>query len=119
MTAVGVLMVGMLIWTGGIGSATPPAIKVMPGSQWSLTFNGGPCEVQSFSAKGTWTADKNEDAGTYAVRGKSLDEQWTSGDQVGLTFGATYVKADGAYQGTFRGFQSGTGKLTKGAKSRC
>ena len=115
----GIIMAATVGLSGGIASATQPASKIMPGSKWTVVFKGGGCEVQTFGSHGNWTADRYKDAGTYGVDGRTLDEQWTKGDDSGLSFDALYDKAKEDYKGQFGGISAGSGKLVKGAESSC
>ena len=115
----GIIMAATVAWAGGVASAAQPASKITAGSNWTIIFKGGGCEVQTFGSHGTWTADRYNDAGTYGVDGRTLDEQWTKGGDKGLSFDALYNKAKKDYKGQFGGIHAGSGKLVKGAESSC
>ncbi|MFZ0666233.1 MAG: hypothetical protein WAM97_10785 [Acidimicrobiales bacterium] len=112
--------------SAGVASASsgPQGVRVKPGSTWTMrNLEDGGCEVQTISAGGTWTADRNGDKGTYTASGKSLAETWTAGDDAGATVKTHWSKSHLEYQGSGSGGLGGGTKwkttLVKGAVPGC
>ncbi len=104
----------------GVASAAVPALKVKPGSQWTLEYHGvegtGGCEVDRMASNGTFTSDLYGDSGTWSGGGSTITMTWTAGDDSGVTFSGTFTKTPTKeYKGSFNtGF---TAALVKGVHS--
>ncbi|HXW35924.1 MAG TPA: hypothetical protein VEJ87_15220 [Acidimicrobiales bacterium] len=107
--------------TAGAAPATAVPKHVKPGSVWTLEVSGGYCEVQTFLVDHLFTANVNDDAGTYTGGGKKITETWTSGGFAGTTDSGTYLKSAGYYlvELFLDGSEVNTGALVPGAVSRC
>jgi hypothetical protein len=91
--------------------------KIEPGSQWTLRDSDGPCEVQTFSSRGTFTSDQFADKGTYTNKKNKVSEVWTAGTYSGNSWSGTYSSTDQGYDGT--GSVPGFLTLTPGASAGC
>jgi len=92
------------------------ALHVRPGGVWTGEANTAGCEVQTFAANHTWSADQFGDSGTYKGGGKKITVTETAGDDSPSAFSGTYSKAKQEYIGSFSGKGAGlTGQLVKGA----
>lgn len=80
----------------GAASATAPALKVKPGSEWTLEDHGiehtGGCEVDTMASNGTFTSDLFGDSGTWSGGGSTITMTWTTGEDNGATFNGTFTK---------------------------
>jgi hypothetical protein len=96
----------------GVASAASPALKVKPGSQWTLEFHGvegtGGCEVDTMASNGTFTSDLFGDSGTWSGGGKTLHMTWTTGSDNGVIFNGTFTTTPRRqYKGSFNSGFSG------------
>jgi hypothetical protein len=84
---------------------------------WTIAVEGGSCEVQTFASGHTWTSDRFGDAGTYTGGFHGLTEHFTTGNDVGAVFKATWSKARHDYKGTYMDASARTfpATLIKGA----
>jgi hypothetical protein len=82
--------------SGGVASATAPALKVQPGSRWTLEDHGiehtGGCEIDTMRANGTFTSDLFGDSGTWSGGGRTITMTWTAGSDSGVTFSGTFTR---------------------------
>jgi hypothetical protein len=80
----------------GVASAAAPALKVKPGSQWTLEDHGiegtGGCEVDTMASNGTFTSDLFGDSGTWSGGGATITVTWTAGSDNGVVFTGTFTK---------------------------
>jgi hypothetical protein len=112
-----------LLFAGVANAAPAPHSKIKPAGVWTqrnLTNRG--CEVQTFSANGTWTADKLGDSGTWTKNGKAIAETWTAGSDRGQSLKAHWNKATSEFKGRGTGGISGgiwDTILTSGAATGC
>jgi streptogramin lyase len=90
---------------------------VKAGSEWTITSSLGPCEVQTFSSGGNWTADLYGDQGTFVGGGTTISEDFTAGQHAGLTWSGQYSKPPGSYQGPSS--FAGTITMSPGATAGC
>jgi YVTN family beta-propeller protein len=70
----------------------PKLEHITPGSSWTMDVEGC-CEVQTFQAAGTWTADDNGDSGTWTGGGKTLYVEFTAGEDNGDYLDTRYFAA--------------------------
>jgi hypothetical protein len=139
MSAVAIVALATFTMTGAAGASTAHATgllsgqsrhqvlavpgmtiagKVKVGQMWTLTVVN--CEVQTFAAGHTWTADLGSDAGTYKGGGKKITEAFTAGIDEGGTFKGKFAKSVGGYSGTYTFDGSNySATLVKGATSGC
>ncbi len=120
--AAGGLAIAAALGLVGAGSASAaPALKIKNGAEWTIEVNNAECEVQTFSSNGTWTSDRNGDAGTWSGGGETIHIKWITGLEDGLTFKGTYTKTPTKeYSGKFGGMAHGagvTGQEVKGVVS--
>ncbi len=97
MTLAGLAMAaGFGLAGAGAASAAAPALKVKPGSQWTLEDHGiegtGGCEVDTMASNGTFTSDLFGDSGTWSGGGATITVTWTAGDDNGVVFTGTFTK---------------------------
>jgi len=124
-----VLTAGLMAVTGlglvggvpaGASTRTSPAAQhVKVGSRWTLGLTGD-CEVQTFAAGGTWTADRFGDGDWYSGGAATIKEGWTTGQDAPALFKGTYSSAVAGYTGKF-GAVGGSIKaeLVKGVVGGC
>ncbi len=105
----------------GIAIGNVPMVEhVTPGGSWTLQVESGFCEVQTFHMGGTWTADNYGDTGTWTGGGKTLDENFTGGEDAGGCIATTYSKTSKDYSGIgFFQEMSFPVTVTKGAVAGC
>lgn len=107
MVATGIAMATSFGLTGaGMASAAAPALKIKPGSQWTLEDHGiehtGGCEVDTMASNGTFISDLFGDSGTWSGGGTTLTMTWTAGSDNGVVFTGTFTKTPrNEYEGTF------------------
>ena len=91
----------------GAASAAAPALKVKPGSHWTLEDHGiegtGGCEVDTMASNGTFTSDLFGDSGTWSGGGSTITVTWTAGSDNGVVFTGTFVRTPTTkeYKGSF------------------
>ncbi len=90
----------------GAASAAAPALKVKPGSHWTLEYHGvegtGGCEVDTMASNGTFTSDLFGDSGTWSGGGATITVTWTAGQDNTLVFTGTFTKTPRReYKGSF------------------
>ena len=95
-----------------MASAAAPALKIKPGSEWTLEDHGiehtGGCEVDTMASNGTFISDLFGDSGTWSGGGTMLTMTWTAGSDDGVVFTGTFVKTPrNEYKGTFSTGDSG------------
>ena len=97
MTLAGLAMAaGFGLAGAGAASAAAPALKVKPGSHWTLEYHGvegtGGCEVDTMASNGTFTSDLFGDSGTWSGGGATITVTWTAGDDNGVVFTGRFTK---------------------------
>lgn len=121
--AAGILIATSLgLAQAGTASAATPALHVKDGSKWTMGFENGGCEIQTFSSHGSFTfvSDLFGDHGTWSAAGDSLTMKWTGGSEAGWKFKGTYNVSTKAYFGNLGGTAKGlqlTAILDKGAST--
>ncbi len=119
-TTAGLAILASLGLTGaGTASAAIPALNIKPGSTWLAEPKPGGCELEIFSASGTF-ASESKDAGKWSGGGATISMKWTRGANKGLAFDGTFaqtVHGDPEYQGRFsiEGYVF-KGELVKGTR---
>jgi hypothetical protein len=109
------LMASVGLTGAGTASAASPALKVKPGTIWTIEFNhGGPCEIDTFNADQTFTSNRFNDTGTWNLDRKTITMVWTGGFDTGLNFNGTLDKPLFEYSGKFTGLGKDTGQLVRG-----
>jgi hypothetical protein len=107
----------------GVASAVTPALHVTGGSIWTTEITGAGCQLDLFKSNGHFHSPEiefNGDAGTWSGGGSTIKMVWTKGEDTGLTFKGTYVKAYQEYTGNYtNGSQAYTGYLVAGAVLGC
>jgi hypothetical protein len=118
MTAAGLAMaagVG-LIGADAASAATPAVLHVTAGSKWTAELNGvgvSFCEVDTFAANHTFTADVQNDRGTWSGGGRTITMKWTHGSLQGSVFMGTWARTAKAYEDV------PNGALVKGVVAGC
>jgi hypothetical protein len=119
------LAVGVVVSAGVVpaacspATAATPALHVEPGSTWKAEPYIGGCELEIFSANGTFASQFDGAAGRWSGGGETIRMSWTRRTK-GLTFGGTFnpsVHGHPAYLGRFRieGYVF-EGRLIKGTR---
>jgi hypothetical protein len=101
----------------GMASAAAPALKIKPGSQWTLEDHGiehtGGCKVDTMASNGTFISDLFGESGTWSGGGTTLTMTWTAGSDNGVVITGTFTNTPrNEYRGTFS--TGDTGLLIKG-----
>jgi hypothetical protein len=102
-----------LLMTAGVGvlagapaGASAPARSagqhVKTGSKWTFAIIGEDCELQTFGAGKTWTADLAGDSGRYSGGASTIKEVWTTGGDSPAVFKGTYASSAKEYKGKFK-----------------
>lgn len=115
--AAGLAMAATMAWPGGVATAAQSALKVTPGSRWTVEFppSVAGCEVATFASNGTFTTDFG-DSGSWAFGGRNFTMLWTSGPVSPEAFTGTFTKTPvKQYVGTFYFAPiQGAGQVVKG-----
>ena len=109
----------------GIASSTAPALKIKPGSQWTVEGPGGAdpdsCEIVTFHSNFTFHSDNFADAGSWSGGAATIKMSWKTGASDGLTFKGRYTTTPTMeYKGKFGGIVSPQmAQLIEGAVAGC
>lgn len=101
----------------GAASAASAGQHIKPGAKWTMEIdvNSFGCEVETFHANGTFTADKLGDSGTWNGGGRTIGMLWKAGADTFGNFNATFTRTPvSEYSGPFGGTLGGRGQLVKG-----
>ena len=111
---------GKLVPASAAPAATP-ALSLTPGA-WTVKITTyGTCQVDTFTAGGTFSnSEGSSDAGIWAGGGSTIAIYWNAGADAGLIFSGLYSAAKHEYTGKFGGIAAGAkGKVVKGEAAGC
>ena len=102
----GLMATGLGVLAGAPAGASAPASPagqhVRAGSHWTFAIPGEDCELQTFGAGKTWTADLGGDGGKYSGGAATIKEVWTTGGDNPAIFKGTYESSAKEYKGKFK-----------------
>jgi hypothetical protein len=105
---------------GAAAQASSVGQHVKTGSTWTFAIIGEDCELQTFGAGKTWTADLGGDGGRYSGGAATIKEQWTTGGDNPAVFKGTYESSAKEYKGKFKNLDgSFKAVLVKGDVDGC